>query len=423
MIGRPPYVVVVTAPSRGVGKSTLAANLAVYLKALDEDLPVAYLPFDTQAGSAGMFHLGPLPGRALTGLRQGASFTDLLTFGEFGVEYFAPMTDAARVEPPEWLRKELARVDYPGVLLIDAGTAGPQLRAAIWAADLLLVPVKDPADLPAITHLQQELRSSGGRPDQLWLLPSQLGNVLFGAQSPDWQELLRFAAAERELQVVKEQFPADPQVHAQACRLGKSVLTRLPKSELHGQLRQLGELLLEQRRRQGSFPVRLRRWLADELLPARAARIDFRCPLCRQPVTWGKAQYLEGYPGRRRLLLHAGCVALLLGGRATRAFHGEPGLLLIQTGAAYSGGAEKLVLKQFDAAPELLGSEFFQPATGEGWADLLYAAAGRLPEELYAEQFLLSGPESVAAIVRRQWYHQFNRQRRELRRLCRRENI
>ncbi|MBE9486875.1 MAG: ParA family protein, partial [Chloroflexi bacterium] len=57
MIFRPPYVVVVTAPSSGVGKSTLAGNLVVYLKALNEELPVAYASFDAQANVGEMFAL------------------------------------------------------------------------------------------------------------------------------------------------------------------------------------------------------------------------------------------------------------------------------------------------------------------------------------------------------------------------------
>lgn len=422
MIVNPPYVVVVTSPASGVGKSTLATNLAVYLKALDEDLPVACLSLDETSEINDMFQIGERAGRPLSELLLGVPFHELLTFGEFGVEFIAPTELPGDVAPPDWLRQELAKSDYPGVLLIDAGVPNVLQQAAVWAADLLLVPVKDPADLPAVAALTRELRASGGKPDQLWLLPSELGKGGFSEQQAAQQEFLRFASEERGYQVLRGQFSLDSRAHTQACRQAKPVLTRLPHSQLHRQLHQIGELALALRNRQNSFPVRLQRWLDDGLLPERAARIGFYCPLCRQPVWSGNARYLEAYPCRRRLLLHNSCVALLLEGRTAAAFQDNPGPLLIE-GSRDDGGRSHLVLKQFDAALDLLDSEQFQPATGEGWAGLLLTATGRCLEELYAETLLLSSPRTVADFLDRQWYGLFAKQRRELKRFCQREKI
>jgi|GEM_PF-1559592 len=423
MIANSPYVIVVTSPSRGVGKSTLATNLAVYLKALQEDLPVACLTLDGTAEPARMFQIGTRTGRSITELLHGTAFTELLTCGEFGVDYLAPAEDDGIDEPPEWLRKKLAIADYPGVLLIDAGVSGPLTQAAVRAADLLLVPAKDPADLSAITRLKREFLAGGGVAEQFWLLPSQLGKESSWSHQSEQQEFLRFASEERGLQVLKEQFQADQLVHEQACRQAKPVLTRLPQSVLHQHLRQLGQLALELRQQQVSFPSRLKRWLADGLLPVRANRIDFLCPLCRQPVSAGSVHYLEAYPNRRRLLLHASCVTLLLKGRAAAVFQSEPGLMLIQSGAEHEGVAGQLVLKQFDASCELLATELFDPSTTEGWAELLHAATGRLFSELYAEKILLSAPQTIAEVLDRQWHEQFISQRCELRKLCRQENF
>ena len=41
-----PYVITVSSEKGGVGKTTLATNLAIFLKALDENLPVSILSFD-----------------------------------------------------------------------------------------------------------------------------------------------------------------------------------------------------------------------------------------------------------------------------------------------------------------------------------------------------------------------------------------
>ncbi len=45
-----PYIVTISSEKGGVGKTTLATNLAIYLKALHEDLPVTLLSFDNHAG-------------------------------------------------------------------------------------------------------------------------------------------------------------------------------------------------------------------------------------------------------------------------------------------------------------------------------------------------------------------------------------
>ncbi|NIP49193.1 MAG: ParA family protein, partial [Gammaproteobacteria bacterium] len=41
-----PFVITVASEKGGVGKTTIATNLAVYLKALREDLPVTIASFD-----------------------------------------------------------------------------------------------------------------------------------------------------------------------------------------------------------------------------------------------------------------------------------------------------------------------------------------------------------------------------------------
>ena len=41
-----PYVITISSEKGGVGKTTLATNLAIYLKALSEDLPVSVVSLD-----------------------------------------------------------------------------------------------------------------------------------------------------------------------------------------------------------------------------------------------------------------------------------------------------------------------------------------------------------------------------------------
>ena len=55
---RPFRVLTVTNNKGGVGKTTLATNLAVYFRALREDLPVLFLALDDQPLPDRMFGLG-----------------------------------------------------------------------------------------------------------------------------------------------------------------------------------------------------------------------------------------------------------------------------------------------------------------------------------------------------------------------------
>ena len=56
-----PYVVTVLLGKRGVGKTTLATNLAIFLKALDEELPVSIFSFDNHFTVDKMFHIKGQP--------------------------------------------------------------------------------------------------------------------------------------------------------------------------------------------------------------------------------------------------------------------------------------------------------------------------------------------------------------------------
>jgi cellulose biosynthesis protein BcsQ len=200
MTGGAPFVVVIAATAAAVGKSTLCENLAVYLKGLIEDLPVALICFDPLRNLAQTFELPGHPATLGAPLNRGAGLESRFTLGQFGVEYLAgnPGADLS----PSVLRNLLRETRFPGILIIDAGPPNSKgASAALQAADLVLAPVRDAAGLAPLAEIRRELRKGGGSDQMLCLIPALIEH----RQVPRGQlELLRFAAAERGCQVLDE---------------------------------------------------------------------------------------------------------------------------------------------------------------------------------------------------------------------------
>jgi cellulose biosynthesis protein BcsQ len=167
---RPFRVLTVTNNKGGIGKTTLAANLAVYIRALREDLPILVLSLDDQNTLDRFFALDSNPkATVLSGIRAG-SFAGMVCDGQFGIHYVPScddITPAKRlVHQPFDLRKILTRTGWRGLVILDTKSDFEILtRNAVGAGDLVLVPVKDQASL-----LQAEkvfrLLSDYGRPSE-----------------------------------------------------------------------------------------------------------------------------------------------------------------------------------------------------------------------------------------------------------------
>lgn len=175
---RPPYavlgerpfrVVSIANPKGGVGKTTLATNLAAWFRALRPDLDVLILGLDDQSLIDRMFAREDEPPRTwrnvATGLRTG-DFTPALRAGLHGVHYVPSAPDIGelgrRLGDPQCLSKTLERTGWQGLVVVDTkGDLEILTTNALIASDLVLVPVRDYASLREARKVFERLRQWG----------------------------------------------------------------------------------------------------------------------------------------------------------------------------------------------------------------------------------------------------------------------
>jgi len=147
-------VLVISSNKGGVGKTTVAANLAIYLRALREDLPVLLVGLDDQSTIDRMFALRPLqPGEGH--LKHGwaeRDFRRVIQPGEYGVHYVPAPPDTAllkaHAEDPRTLERILDHTAWEGIVIVDTKSDLEALTLnAIHAADRIIIPVADWASL------------------------------------------------------------------------------------------------------------------------------------------------------------------------------------------------------------------------------------------------------------------------------------
>ena len=372
------YIVVVAGASEKVGKSTIANNLAVYLKALKEDLPVTIFSLGKENDLDRMFSLGNQQAGSLADLYAAGSLEGVSAVGQFGVDYLSSKGSLPAVDDPSQLRQIFSQDGRDGIVIIDSGKSDtPLWRSAIWAADLVLSPVGEHRSVKRLSHLRRSLIEGGGTAEMLWLLPSYIGGEAATSNQVDAQQLLRLAADEWGCQVLAQELSEDQRVRLQATGKGQSVLTRLPGSYVHEELRQLAEFVLQKFQQGPSVECRTRRMLDDGLLPKRARRVDPACPLCGKLAVGTRAHYLEALPQRYRCLLHADCLAVLLEGTSLQNFFPFAGQLMIRTGIEGRGLRGEIRLLLMGPTDEFVEQQQFVPDPNSGWQVLLRTVTGR----------------------------------------------
>jgi cellulose biosynthesis protein BcsQ len=157
----------------GVGKTTVATNLAIYLRALHEDLGVALVTLDDQSIVERMFRLTPA-GPEAPNLKHGWSvrcFDRTLALGEYGIHFVPPPPDTgplkARAHDPRTLARILSATDFDGLWLVDTKSDLEELtQNALFASDLVILPVADQASFEEAGKALELISRDGGRPDR-----------------------------------------------------------------------------------------------------------------------------------------------------------------------------------------------------------------------------------------------------------------
>jgi len=328
-----PYIITISSEKGGVGKTTLAGNLAVFLKALRENLAVTILSFDNHFTIDRMF--APEGGAQGEGtvleLLEGEPAAALVRSGRYGVGYIPSSAGLnalhARFGDPGTLARLLAESALPGVVIIDTRPdLNPLTRNALHAADRVLVPVKDLASLENCKNIIALAEQRGMARDALALIPSLVDErIKYGGEAGDQKSLLRAFAAERGYRCLDTWISKSPKVESLATNPAGEIypiLTHARGTEVHNQFTEIAREVL--------------RWL-DALpeprasflylsgpgpgerplppLPARREGLAERCPVCGALLAErpkGCGFYYETSDWSRRGFLHSACFVEVL---------------------------------------------------------------------------------------------------------------
>jgi len=268
-------VVAVSSNKGGVGKTTLATNLAVYSRALREDLPVLVVGLDDQGTIDRMFGLRE-PRAGEPNLKHAwaeRSLTRSLQLGQYGIHFVPSPPDVAllkaRAQDPATLSRILEHTEWPGLVLLDTKSDLEALtQNAYAAADRVLVPVADWASLQEAVKIFALLDRLG---------KASAGRVVFtlvdrrtrigGAEGPPLFRRLRDEVLRRGWAYYKTPVSRSPRVeslHSGGSR-PLSILHHAKGTAVHAQLRELCLELLDDLGVSERLPLPTRPAAADEL--------------------------------------------------------------------------------------------------------------------------------------------------------------
>ncbi|MEI6208821.1 MAG: ParA family protein [Desulfuromonadales bacterium] len=328
-----PYTITISSEKGGVGKTTLASNLAIYLKALRDELPVTILSFDNHFTIDKMFELAKLrdDGADVHALLMGASARTVVHTGQYGVDYIPSSTELSdiheRFKGPMTLTRMLAESGLSGIVIIDTR---PDLNIltqnALYAADRVLIPVKDMPSLENCKNIFALFDQRGIDKKSLALIPCLIDSrIKFEGVFGDQKTLLRAFAANRGYRCLDTFISKSPKVDSLNTNPnGKiyPILTHARGTEVHGQFMEIARDILRSHDATDESRARLyHTWLREkeagrkELYLARMEGLADRCLICGSlfvKSSAGRSFYYETSDRASRGFLHGECVTEML---------------------------------------------------------------------------------------------------------------
>ncbi len=244
-------VVAVVSNKGGVGKTTVATNLAIYLRALHEELPVALVTLDDQSIVERMFRIAPAALGA-GNLKHGwseRSFTRVLELGQYGIQFVPPPPDTgplkSRAHDPRTLARILAATDFAGVWLLDTKSDLEELtQNALFAANLVILPVADQASFEEAGKALTLMERDGGKADRARVLLTLADRrTKIDETGRDLEQRLAAAVDAEGWPRFQTVLSRSPRVEAlnSATDTPRSILHHAKGTHIHRELRELAE--------------------------------------------------------------------------------------------------------------------------------------------------------------------------------------
>lgn len=300
-----PYVITILSEKGGVGKTTLATNLAIYLKALAEDLPVSILSLDNHFTVDKMFAIkGQKPVGDVAEFLMETPGSELIQTGQYGVDYIPSslVLDDLRdsIRGNMVMSRLLALSGISGILIIDTR---PELNIftqnALYASDRVIIPVKDMPSLENCRNIFDLFDKRGLDRKSLTVLPCLIdARIKYQGPFKDHKSLLRAFAINRGYRCIDGFISKSPKVESLNTNPDGRIypiLTHARGTEVYGQYAHLSREILEEYRNTAEpHSFLFHKWMLTEEerkrdeYQARLSRLKDTCLLC------GKAHAVDG---------------------------------------------------------------------------------------------------------------------------------